>query len=159
MSKIHKASSRTLARFQKAAAKFGGKVLRAEWEPIGPCMVFDGPTGGWDVVLSFPGRKEPYKAGAIGYNIEEVVQDIEYQGIQSREWLKRPDLTIPKATERWTQLATTLYQDVRVLMELEARATNLRDGDSKGAWELVQTLRDSDKKRLEEAQKNAVEVE
>lgn len=84
MSKIHKASPRTLARFQKAAAKFGGKVLRAEWEPLGIHLIFDGPIGGWLIKVRFGN----HTASCIGRNVENAIEDIEYWGGQFEERLR-----------------------------------------------------------------------
>lgn len=149
-------SLRTLGRFRRAAAQYGGKVLRADFEPLGVHMVFEGPTGGWTVKVSFPGRKVPYIAHCIGYNVNETIEDIRYHGEDSRKYLKRPDLTIPKDEVSWKALATCLYQDTVDLMTAQACATALKDGDNKGAWEIIKTLRGQDVARMEKGLKEAV---
>lgn len=148
-----KVSPKTLARFQRVAARYDAKVVRAEFEPLGIHMVFDGPTGGWTVEVVFPARHKPFKQTCIGYNIKETIGDIQNRGDEAMRWLKRPYLTIPTTTEQWHQLARTLYRDTVSLMALEERATALKDGDKKGAWEIVKILRERDANRLEQAKK------
>jgi hypothetical protein len=151
-----KVSPRTLARFQRAAAQYGGKVIRAEWEPLGVHMVFDGPMGGWTVDLAFPGRHQPIRETAIGYNVKETIGDICYHGIHAQRELKRPDTTVPKNEEEWTALAKRLYSDAIFLRAMEEEAVAVKKGDNKGAWRIINILRGQDAQRLAEAMKKAV---
>ncbi len=81
-------SPRTLARFQRAAAQYGGKVLRAEWEPLGIHMVFDGQDGGWKVKLRF-GDESNYTIMAVGRNVEDAIEDIKHLGNETLRYAQR----------------------------------------------------------------------
>jgi hypothetical protein len=84
--KKHIISPKTLARFQRAAIKYDGKIVHAQWEPLRTHKAFTGKIGGWRVKVKFG----EYTIYATGYSIVDVISDIEDHGRaerQGRKWV------------------------------------------------------------------------
>lgn len=84
------ASTRTLTRFRRIAAKFDGKIVSAVWEPLfNHSRVFDGPEGGWTVKVEWPvtwafpsGQK--HRDVAVGLTVAAAIESIAWFGAEHK---------------------------------------------------------------------------